>query len=355
MRFESILDEALEREITKEEALFLFENTQAPEVYLRLFQTANVVRERIMGSLFLLDGWMGGLVDCRINPPCQYCSRAVPGKSREVLNLTSEQLKQIAEVVKKTGTSMIQIGGGTNPQDAPGIMINVAKELKEYGFRVRINVGPALEEEHIDEMKKIGVDEITCSFETMNEKVFCQIKPGDSLEKRKRIAHLINNSEISFSSNIMIGVGESYQDRVEHFFYLKELKNLGQVGITWLRIHPGSPLERRIVPPSPIEAARTIAIARLIFRKKWIKGSSPQYLQLWIAAGANRQIHGGVSVHRKEDSLIGGGGAGMKSGIEHIEVCDGIIVSNMLPITAQWVIASGMQVEPPIQEALSPS
>ena len=248
---------------------------------------------------------------------------------------------------------MIQIGGGTNCEEAPAVMIRILQELKKHGFQVRVNVGPALEREHIQEMKKFGVDEITCSFETMNEKIFRQIKPGDSLEKRKATAHIINGLGVSLSSNIMVGVGESYQDRVEHLFYLKGLENLGQVGITWLRIHQGSPLEGKKIPPSPIEAARTIAIGRLIFRNKWLKGSSPQYLQLWIAAGANRQIHGGVSVHRKGERLIGAGGAGMNSGIEDIEICDGYVVSNMLPVTARWVIASGMDVEPSVRKALS--
>lgn len=353
MRFETILKEALEREITKEEALFLFENSYTPNAYLRLFQTANAVREGEAGSLFLLDGWMGGLVDCKINPPCRYCGRAIPWRRRKILELTSEHLEKIAEVVRRTGTEMIQIGGGTNYEEAPAIMIRVLRELKKHGFQVRVNVGPALKEEDIREMKAIGVNEITCSFETINEEIFRKLKPGDSLAKRKDVAHIINDSGVSLSSNVMIGVGESYRDRVEHLFYLKGMENLGQVGITWLRIHPGSPLEGKTIPPSPLEAARTIAISRLIFRNKWIKGSNPQYLQLWIAAGANRQIHGGISVHRKEEPLIGGGGAGMASGIQHIEVCDGIVVSNMLPVTARWVMASGMQVTPSIQKFLS--
>jgi len=353
MKYETILNEALKREITKDEAVFLFENSTTPDAYLLLFRTANTVREQEAGNLFILDGWLGSLVSCKTDPPCLYCGRAVPGRKRDDWQATTpQQLQEIAGVIKKTGTTMIQIGGGTNIKEAPAVMIRVLGELKQLGFKVRVNVGPALAEDDVKTMKKLGVDSITCSFETMNEEIFRQIKPGDDLEARKEMARIINDNGVSLSSNIMVGVGETFRDRVEHLFYLKNLKNLNQLGITWLRIHSDSPLVGKKIPPSPIEAARTIAISRLIFRNTDIKGSSPQYIQLWIAAGANRQIHGGVSVHKKNRSLIGGGGAGMSSGIEHIEVCDGYVVSNMLPITARWVMASGMEVEPSVREAL---
>ena len=352
MNLDTVLDEALEREISKDEAIFIFKNCRGPAADLRLFETASAVREKEAGDLFVLDGWMGGLVECKVDPPCRYCGRAVAGRSRKSLNLNRDELAEIAAVLGETGTNMIQIGGGTNTEDAPGVMTEIAAFLKEHGYQVRVNVGPALDKRDIVKLKEIGVDEITCSFETMNGEIFHDIKPGDSLEKRKETASIINDSEISLSSNIMVGVGESIEDRVEHLFYLKGMKNLGQLGITWLRIHQGSPLDGEKTPASPIEAARTIAVGRLIFRNKWIKGSSPQYLQLWIAAGANRQIHGGVSVHRKGDKLIGGGGAGMASGIECTEVRNKYVVSNMLPITARWVMSSGMQVEPSIRRAL---
>ena len=42
----------------------------------------------------------------------------------------------------------------------------------DSGLDVWVNVGPALEDAHIQEMKRLGVESITSSFETMNEMIF---------------------------------------------------------------------------------------------------------------------------------------------------------------------------------------
>ncbi len=58
MKFDEILIEALDRPITKDEALILFEESQRPENYLRLFKAASAVREKECGDLFRSTaGW----------------------------------------------------------------------------------------------------------------------------------------------------------------------------------------------------------------------------------------------------------------------------------------------------------
>ena len=43
---------------------------------------------------------------------------------------------------------------------------------RDSGLDVYVNVGSALEDAHIPEMKRLGVESITSSFETMNERIF---------------------------------------------------------------------------------------------------------------------------------------------------------------------------------------
>ena len=350
MEFEEILEVALDRAITKEEALFLFKETEEPSRYLRLFEVATAVREKECGKLFRLDGWMGGITECKIDPPCRYCRRAIPGYEWEGWDVNSEQLKKIADAFKSTGTTTVEIGGGTNPEVAGPTVIEILKVLRESGLNVWVNVGPALEEEHIQEMKKLGVEAITSSFETMNKKIFQEIKPGDSLEKRIKLAHLINDNGVPLISVIMVGIGESYQDRVDHLFYLKEFQNFYQLAVSWLKIHPGGPLEGKIIPPSPIEAARTVAIGRLIFRNIHINVSDPRHIQLWIMAGANRMVHAGASLHKKGGFSISGEWVG--PGVERIDVGEDYEIINILPITTRYILDAGMEVEPTILKAV---
>ena len=350
MEFEETLQIALDRAITREEALFLFKETEAPTKYLKLFEAATAVREKECGNLFRLDGWMGSNIECKIDPPCRYCRRATPGYKWESWNVSAGQLKEIAEAFKGTGTTTVEIGGGTNPEDAGPNVIEILKVLRESGLDIWVNVGPALEEGHIQEMKRLGVESITSSFETMNEEIFKKIKPGDSLEKRKELAHLINDNGVPLISVIMVGIGESYQDRVNHLFYLSGMENFYQLAVSWLKVHPKSPLEGTIIPPSPIEAARTVAIGRLIFRDVHINVSDPQHIQLWIMAGANRMVHAGASLHEKGGFSIGG--QWVSTGAEHIDVGNGYEVMNILPVTARYIMDAGMEVEPTVQKAV---
>ena len=50
MEFVDILRKAKEEEITKEEALYLFQKTQSWDRTLRLFETANKVRDENRGE-----------------------------------------------------------------------------------------------------------------------------------------------------------------------------------------------------------------------------------------------------------------------------------------------------------------
>ncbi|VVB72375.1 FO synthase subunit 1 [uncultured archaeon] len=349
MKYDDILSEALDRPITREEALLLFQESQKPVKYLRLFQTASIVREKECGKLFRLDGWMGNNSRCKVDPPCRYCRRAIPGQEMEKWEFGEDRVRKIAQAFKMTGTTTVEIGGGTDPDEAGSNVLKILKILREESLNVWVNVGPALDEGHIQEMKNLQVEAITSSFETMNPRVFQEIKPGDSLEKRIALANLIDQNAVPLISVLMVGLGESYQDRVDHLFYLNDLKHFYQLAVSWLRIFSGSPLESRIVPPTPIEAARTVAIARLIIRDKYINVSDPQQIQLWTMAGANRMVHAGASYHKRGGFSIGGNW--VHPGIEHIDLGEGFEISSLLPITSRYIENAGMSVEPSIKDA----
>ena len=350
MKVEQILENALDRAITREEALTLFEEVKTPDLISKLFAAASSVRQREAGNIFRLDGWMGSNTECKIDPPCLYCRRAVPGQDLAKWEIETSQLDDIAAAFKATGTTTVEIGGGTNAETSGPTVIEILRELRKSDLTIWVNVGPALEREHILEMKALGVESITSSFETMNEAVFQKIKPGDSLEKRKALANLISDCGVDLVSVIMVGLGESYKDRVNHLFYLNEIERFRWLAVSWLRIHPGGPLQGRMIPPSPIEAAKTVAIARLIYRDKEIGMSSPVHIQLSVLAGANRIVHAGASFHKKSGFSIGA--QGFPGKVEEKEVIDGYVMTNLLPITARWIMDSGMDVEPLIREAI---
>jgi biotin synthase-like enzyme len=350
--YAAVLDRALDRAPTLEEACFLLENASGPEATTWLFAAASEVRKREAGDVFQLDGFMGGTTKCVIDPPCLYCRRAISGHDLEPWTAEPEELPLILEAFKETGTTTVEIGGGTDPEICAQVGLNLLREIRKSGLKVRVNYGPALNRDEILAMKELGVEGITCSFETTNPGVFRTIKPGDSLEKRKETAALISECGVNLFNTMLVGVGESLRDRVDHLFCLKEIPGFYKLSVSWLKVHPDGPLDGKMTGPSPLEAARAAALARLIFREKPIGLSGAQYIQLSILAGANRMVHAGASLRKEGGFRIGSAGF-LK--VETRPVAKGLVLENLLPITASWVKAAGMEVEPSVAAALAGS
>jgi len=177
MNFKEILDRAKKEAINEQEALFLFENTESSlENTLKLFEVASHVRNNEAGKLVRIDGFIGGVAPCDFDPPCGYCFRHLS----EFELLTNEELAEGVKAIAKTGTTTVELGGGTSSK-SPGLIKEAVQIVQENSdMEIWINVGPCLSEEDVKELKEMGVKGITCSLETINEKVFKKVKSEDS-------------------------------------------------------------------------------------------------------------------------------------------------------------------------------
>ena len=170
-------------------------------------------------------------------------------------------------------------------------MVRALKIVKKYtNLEVLVNAGADLTEESIKELKKYGIDTICCNLETVNEELFKKVKPGEELEDRIRVCKLVNKYDIELSTGLLIGIGESYEDRVEHLFYLKNELVVGEVPIMGFNPYKGTPMENH-PKCSALEQAKTIAITRLIFPNIRITSPTPtigaELVQFALFGGAS--------------------------------------------------------------------
>ena len=296
MDYDSLLARAETEEITPEEALFLFENTDNMQRFLSLMRCASLVREKHKGKEFKLWAHVPSTTSgCVTAPPCRYCAVArVPQKAAAQSTATPEQLAEVARTARKLGFEGVQPGGGCTGllgQDA----VEDARIIKEAsGLKVYSNYGYDMSEENIIKLKELGIDRIGAQLEFVHPEMFYKIKPGDRLEERKEVLKLIEKHNVGLDSGLMIGAGETYQDRVDGMFYLKGFKNLVRTSICGFKPMPGTPLEGH-QPASSMDIAVTLAVMRLVLPDVDIEGTfgRDDQLQLWIAAGTNiRLIHG---------------------------------------------------------------
>ena len=260
-----------------------------------------MVRDEEVGHAFKFDGFMWPVTPCTTSPPCKYCGRSAGlwGLNKP---LTIDEIEIAARFMREIGLKRIGLGGGTVWAGAGEYIIEVIKTLKLVApFDVWVNIGPSFQEGDLVKLKEMGVCAVGSIIETINPKVFRDVKPGDSLETRIRLAEEISRKHLGLFSIIMVGIGSGYEDYVQHIFWLKSLKSLNFLTISGFNPISGTPLGDK-PPANPFDVAKVIAIARIVLRTPDISFGGVtidwKLLPFMIMSGANRTFHLGCNIHK---------------------------------------------------------
>ncbi|MGV8144210.1 MAG: 5,10-methenyltetrahydromethanopterin hydrogenase cofactor biosynthesis protein HmdB [Methanothermobacter sp.] len=250
--------------LEKSELIELFKIKYAEDL-MDLIQTAYELRNS-KNNTIKLTSTVHLTNICHVTPKCKYCGFAA-GTSLDgyydPFYKKDQDIMDAAKCVEKSGIPRISCSGahGYNGSQAT----NAAKIVKNNtSLELLINVGADLNTTALKELYKYNTDTICCNLETVNQNLFNNLKPGEKLQDRIKICHTISNMEMELSSGLLIGLGESYQDRVEHLLFLKKFPCLGEIPIMGFNPYHDTPMEHH-PPCSLIEQMKTIAITRLIF------------------------------------------------------------------------------------------
>lgn len=213
---------------------------------------------------------------CKVTPKCKYCGFAANTSLEGYYNPFFKKDHEILDAVKcveKSGIPRVSCSGahGYNGLQA----VNAARIVKEHtSLELLVNVGADLNITALKELYKYNTDTICCNLETINEKLFNELKPGEKLQDRIKVCEKISDEGIELSSGLLIGLGESYQDRVNHLLFLKKFPYLGEIPVMGFNPYINTPMENH-PPCSLIEQVKTIAITRLMFPQVRITVPTP--------------------------------------------------------------------------------
>jgi len=279
-----------EQDLKKDEVLDLFK-TRSYENILKIFEAASELRDSNNKSIKLTSTVHLTNV-CKITPKCKYCGFAAKTSSEGYyysFSKTEDEILMAAQSVKKAGIPRISCSGahGYNGQHA----VQAAKIVKENtNLELLINVGSDLTKESVKQLTEYNTDTVCCNLETINLKLFNELKPGEKLKDRLMTCKMVEDEGIELSSGLLIGIGESYQDRVNHLFFLKEFHTLGEVPIMGFNPYMETPMENH-PPCSLIEQMKTIVITRLVFQDMRITVPTPtigpENVKFSLMAGAD--------------------------------------------------------------------
>ncbi len=343
MRLEEVLAAAREREISRDEALFLFREVREPKQALMLFETGREVRDREIGKRVKLMGFMVSITPCTVDPPCRYCFRwAAPSLFTEEDLMSEEEIARAAQAIAEAGVRHVEIAGGTQAdEEGTRATLRAAQAVREgSGLGVWVNNGPSYSPDTVPLLKEIGVEGIACNLETVNHRAFAELRPGDSLARRKELIQATERVGLGIDNTLMIGLGEGwkrdhpYEDWVDFLFYFKGFENFRILEIHPFRPMPGSPVAG-LPAGSPFETAKAQAIARLIFRDIDITGADAV---AGVMAGANMIMHA-VSVSKRRKT-----GPRVRCGEPVLEdLGGGLSLANYVPAISRYLADLGME------------
>lgn len=226
---------------------------------------------------------------------CGYCSQSAHHSS----GLTASKLMEVERVIaeakkaKQAGSTRYCMGAAWRaPKDRDmAALTAMVKGVKALGLETCMTLG-MLDDSQVGELKRAGLDYYNHNIDT-SEAHYGNVITTRSFADRLDTLARVREAGIKVCSGGIVGLGESSADRVDMLVTLANLpEHPESVPINMLIAIPGTPLETA-APVDPIDFVRTIATARILMPKSYVRLSagrtemSDELQALCFFAGAN--------------------------------------------------------------------
>ncbi|MEX2752172.1 MAG: 7,8-didemethyl-8-hydroxy-5-deazariboflavin synthase CofG [Candidatus Freyarchaeota archaeon] len=271
-------------DLTFEEAL----NLSSEKNLRALCDVANRIRKKYYGDIvtFSLNVFIPLTNICRNR--CSYCGfRREPGDPLARI-MSTEEVENLLIRGKKAGCTEALFTFGEKPEEK---YPEVRSLLKEWGYSsmvdylydlclAALDVGllphsnpGILEKREIEKLKQVNAS-MGLMLENCSERL-CgaggphEHSPGKLPESRIKTIKYAGELKVPFTTGILLGIGETVEERIESIFTLKELHekygHIQEIIIQNFTPIPGTPMEK-VRPPSLSDVMLTAAITRLVFK-----------------------------------------------------------------------------------------
>ena len=257
----------------------------------KLFKVACQIRDN-QSKVIKLTSTVHITNKCQIQPRCEYCGFAEETSSKGYYNAfykSNDEILTAVESIEEAHIPRVSCSGGYGYKGKQAV--NACRIVKENSnLEVLVNVGGDLTEDSIDKLAKLGADTVCWNLETINEDVFYQRKPGDSLDQRILTCKRVSDAGIGLSSGLLLGLGESVEDRLKHLRYLSNFKTLEEIPIMGFNPYDDTPMANE--KPFPLkEQLKIVAVTRIMYPEIRITMPTPtvgpENVEFSLKAGAN--------------------------------------------------------------------
>jgi len=304
------LNRFIEYEITKKEALELtkLKGSKLNELFL----VANKIREKYCGNEIhtctITNAKSGA---CPEN--CKFCAQSSHYNTNiNSYNLKEEEtlLNEYERAVNLESSKFGVVTSGRSIKKGSNDFENIKSFLenaKEKGLNTDLCCSMGLlNEEELLELKSKGATRFHSNLQTSVESYSEIVSNTHDINDRIATIKLAKKVGMSVCSGGIIGMGESWEDRISMAFTLKDL-DVDGIPVNILNPIPGTPHGNR-EPLSVDETLKTIAIYRIIFKDKVIKLAAGRenilkdFMGSAFMCGANGMLVGGYLTLRGREA-----------------------------------------------------
>lgn len=283
---------------SEHEAVDVYHRTADPANAYELFREAGALRDQTIGRSPWWSAGISAILPCELEPLCTYCTFFTQRAA------ATDDIVAAARAIADLGIRHLHLSGGTRLVDETMATGGYDREMVELVQAIRrsvdveieVNVGPSLTRSGVRDLKELGVGAVTSSLEVLNPQVFARYKPGDSLAGRIRLMEICEEEGMPIRSMMLVGLGESDEDRIAHLVFLRRFSMLTHLRMSRYMPFPGAASGGVRCSPWPV--ARLTAIARLMFPAIDLglaAGNGPDDLALWWLAGGGNQVLGATA------------------------------------------------------------
>ena len=231
---------------------------------------------------------------------CKFCAQS----AHYFTDIEEYPLKRGEEIVsaalkaEKIGARRFGIvtSGNRLTREEISIIADAIREIKKVsGILPCASLG-ALDEESFGILAEAGLSRYHHNIET-SRRFYSSIVSTHDHDQRTDTVKRAKKAGLEVCSGGIIGMGETWQDRVEMALLLKEL-DVDSIPLNFLVPIKGTPLEKTPAI-SPHDAIRVVALFRTILEDKMIKVAAGResvlkdFQEMIFAAGANGMMIGG--------------------------------------------------------------
>ncbi|WP_300625761.1 biotin synthase BioB [uncultured Megasphaera sp.] len=296
------------RQITKEEALFLYE-----QPLLKLCGSADKIRRHFCANQFdictIINAKNG---NCSEN--CRFCAQSAHHRTGVVAYplLSKEEIVAQARSNHEQGVlrySIVTSGKSLSDPEVDAMCEAILEIREKVGISVCVSFG-LLNEQQFRKLKEAGVTRVHNNLET-SRRNFPNICTTHGFDDKVQAIRAAQAAGLSVCSGGIMGLGETVEDRIDMAFSLQELGVLS-VPVNLLNPIPGTPFERneRLTED---DMRRIVAVYRFILPRAAIRlaggrGLLPDKGKSCFISGANAAISGEMlttaGITTKTDMLL---------------------------------------------------